>query len=65
MSTTLLELVLPALWLSSAVAASGIAYRKHRWAKAWLCLGLVIGVFAVPIVLCLRPLDQRPSAQAG
>lgn len=57
----LICIVVLANMVAGAVACSRIAASKNRGSDEWFVVGEIFGVFAVPVVWLMRPL-QEPRA---
>ena len=51
------------LWLLSAITAAIIARSRGRSGPAWFGIGLLIGVFALVLVLALPPIVTAPKVE--
>lgn len=62
-----INLLMPLLWLGFAFTAAYIAHDKGYDFGSWLLYGLLIGVFALIIILAKRPATdkEREAMQEG
>jgi len=56
--TTIVVAIIVIVWLLFGFACSWVAKSKNRDVGGWLLLGVLFGIFALIIVVCLEPLDE-------
>ena len=55
--------ILALLWLLSGIAAGAIGSSKGRFGFGWFLLGLVLGVFALVMVIAMPVREKRAPVE--
>ena len=56
-----MELILFFFWLVPAIASAIIAGNRGRSWFGWLCMGLLFGIFAIIILVCIPSLSEKSA----
>ena len=49
------------IWILCAITSAVIASGKGRSGFGWFCIGLIAGVFALIMIICLPKLEADPN----